>query len=93
MNSLTIRRAARPHLGYADFRLRLGKTSKLLFHSACTEVPRDGRQPHLSRPILGVTRRRFIKCYFIGDRRVASKIGVGIFQNAYGHGANLITAG
>ena len=24
---------------YADFRLRLGKTSKLLFHSACTEVP------------------------------------------------------
>ena len=31
MNSLTIRRAARPHFSYADFRLRLGKTSKLLF--------------------------------------------------------------
>ena len=31
MKSLTIRRAASPHLGYADFRLRLGKTSKLLF--------------------------------------------------------------
>ncbi|MBF1577361.1 MAG: RHS repeat-associated core domain-containing protein, partial [Prevotella shahii] len=30
---------------------------------------------------------------FIGDRRVASKIGAGIFQNAYGHGANVVTAG
>ncbi|MFC2265316.1 MAG: hypothetical protein ACFNM7_08875 [Prevotella conceptionensis] len=69
------------------------KNEQAPFRSTCTEVPRDGRQHHLSRPILGVTRRRFIKCYFIGDRRVASKIGVGIFQNAYGHGANLITAG
>ena len=33
-----------------DFRLRLGKTSKFLFLSACTEVPRDGRLHHLSRP-------------------------------------------
>ena len=44
-------------------------------------------------PILSVTRQRFTKHYFIGDRRVASKIGVGIFQNAYGHGANVVTAG
>ena len=44
-------------------------------------------------PILSVTRRRFTKHYFIGDRRVASKIGAGIFQNAYGHGANVVTAG
>ena len=34
---------------YADFRLRLGKTSKLLFHSACTEVPRNGGLHHLPR--------------------------------------------
>ena len=33
-----------------DFRLRLGKTSKLLFLSACTEVPRDGGLHHLSCP-------------------------------------------
>ena len=32
-----------------DFRLRLGKTSKLLFLSACTDVPRDGRLHDLSR--------------------------------------------
>ena len=44
-------------------------------------------------PILSVTRQRFTKHYFIGDRRVASKIGAGIFQNAYGHGANVVTAG
>ena len=43
--------------------------------------------------ILSVTRRRFTKHYFIGDRRIASKIGAGIFQNAYGHGANVVTAG
>ena len=44
-------------------------------------------------PILSVTRQRFTKHYFIGDKRVASKIGAGIFQNAYGHGANVVTAG
>ena len=44
-------------------------------------------------PILSVTRQRFTKHYFIGDRRIASKIGAGIFQNAYGHGANIVTAG
>ena len=44
-------------------------------------------------PILSVTRRRFTKHYFIGDRRIASKIGAGIFQNAYGRGANVVTAG
>ena len=35
---------------FVDFRLRLGKTSELLFHSACTEVPRNGRLHHLSCP-------------------------------------------
>ena len=44
-------------------------------------------------PILSVMRQRFTKHYFIGDRRIASKIGAGIFQNAYGHGANVVTAG
>ena len=44
-------------------------------------------------PILSVTRQRFTKHYFIGNRRIASKIGAGIFQNAYGHGANVVTAG
>ena len=72
-----------------NFRLRFGKTSKLLFLSACTEDPRDGGLHHLPR----THTQRFTKHYFIGDRRVASKIGAGIFQNAYGHGANVVTAG
>ena len=72
-----------------NFRLRFGKTSKLLFLSACTEVPRDGGLHHLPR----THTQRFTKHYFIGDRRIASKIGAGIFQNAYGHGANVVTAG
>ena len=33
-----------------DFRLHLGKASKLLFHSACTEVPRNGGLHHLPPP-------------------------------------------
>ena len=35
-----------------DFRLHLGKTSELGLLSACTEVPRNGRLHHLSRPRL-----------------------------------------
>ena len=35
---------------FVDFRLRLGKTSELLFHSACTEVPRNGGLHQLSCP-------------------------------------------
>ena len=42
--------------------------------------------------ILSVTRQRFTKHYFTGDRRIAYKIGAGIFQNAYGHSANVVTA-
>ena len=55
--------------------------------------PGYGYVPVYPAPILSVTRQRFTKHYFIGDRRVASKIGAGIFQNAYGHGANVVTAG
>ena len=43
--------------------------------------------------ILSVTRQRFTKHYFTGDKLIASKIGAGIFQNAYGHSANVVTAG
>ena len=44
-------------------------------------------------PIITVTKNRFTKHYFIGDRRVASKLGVGKFSNVYGIGGNNITAG
>ena len=44
-------------------------------------------------PIITVTKNRFTKHYFIGDKRVASKLGVGKFSNVYGIGGNNITAG
>ena len=43
--------------------------------------------------ILSVTRQRFTKHYFTGDKRIASKIGADIFQNAYGISSNTVTAG
>ena len=40
-----------------------------------------------------MTKNRFTKHYFIGDKRVASKLGVGKFSNVYGISGNNITAG
>ena len=44
-------------------------------------------------PIITVTKNRFTKHYFIGSKRIASKIGTGRFGNVYGIGGNNITAG
>ena len=44
-------------------------------------------------PIITVTKNRFTKHYFIGSKRIASKIGTGRFSNVYGIGGNNITAG
>ena len=44
-------------------------------------------------PIITVTKNRFTKHYFIGDKRVASKLGVGKFSNVYGISSNNVTAG
>ena len=44
-------------------------------------------------PIITVTKNRFAKHYFIGDKRIASKLGVGKFSNVYGISGNNVTAG
>ena len=44
-------------------------------------------------PIITVTKNRFTKHYFIGDKRIASKIGTGKFSNVYGISGNHVTAG
>lgn len=44
-------------------------------------------------PFITVTKNRFTKHYFIGSKRIASKIGTGRFSNVYGIGGNNITAG
>jgi len=44
-------------------------------------------------PIITVTKNRFTKHYFIGDKRVASKLGTGKFNNVYCISDNNVTAG
>ena len=44
-------------------------------------------------PIITVTKNRFTKHYFIGDKRIASKLGTGKFSNVYGISGNNVTAG
>ena len=43
--------------------------------------------------ILSVNKNRFTKHYFIGDKRIASKIGTGLFNNVYGRNGSYVTAG
>ena len=43
--------------------------------------------------ILSVNKNRFTKHYFIGDKRIASRIGTGLFNNVYGRNGSYITAG
>ena len=44
-------------------------------------------------PIITVTKNRYTKHYFIGDKRIASKLGTGRFNNVYGINGNNTTAG
>ena len=43
--------------------------------------------------ILSVNKNRFTKHYFIGDKRVASRIGTGLFNNVYVRNGSYVTAG
>ena len=43
--------------------------------------------------ILSVNKNRFTKHYFIGDKRVASRIGTGLFNNIYVRNGSYVTAG
>ena len=43
--------------------------------------------------ILSVNKNRFTKHYFIGDKRIASRIGTGLFYNVYGRNGSYVTAG
>ena len=43
--------------------------------------------------IISINKKRFTKHYFIGDKRVASRIGTGMFNNVYGRNGSYITAG
>ena len=43
--------------------------------------------------IISINKNRFTKHYFIGDKRIASRIGTGMFNNVYGRNGSYVTAG
>ena len=43
--------------------------------------------------ILSVNKNRFTKHYFLGEKRIASRIGTGLFNNVYGRNGSYVTAG
>ena len=43
--------------------------------------------------IISINKNRFTKHYFLGDKRVASRIGMGLFNNVYGRNGSYVTAG
>ena len=43
--------------------------------------------------IICINKNRFTKHYFIGDKRIASRIGTGLFNNVYGRNGSYVTAG
>ena len=43
--------------------------------------------------IISINKNRFTKHYFVGDKRIASRIGTGLFNNVYGRNGSYVTAG
>ena len=43
--------------------------------------------------ILSVNKNKFTKHYFLGDKRIASRIEIGLFNNGYGRNGSYVTAG
>ena len=43
--------------------------------------------------IISINKNSFTKHYFLGDKRVASRIGIGLFNNVYGRNGSYVTAG
>ena len=43
--------------------------------------------------IISINKNRFTKHYFIGDKRIACRIGTGLFNNGYGRNGSYVTAG
>ena len=46
-----------------------------------------------SASIISINKNRFTKHYFLGDKRVASRIGTGLLNNVYGRNGSYVTAG
>lgn len=80
-------------LSGVDFRLRLCKSSKLVCSRLALKFHETDEYTLYPASIISVNKNRFTKHYFIGDKRVASRIGSGSFNNIYGQTGSFLTAG
>ena len=76
-----------------DFRLRQDKMSKLFCAWLALKFHETDNFTLYPASILTVNKNRFTKHYFIGNQRIASRIGTGTFNNVYGVNGSYITAG
>ena len=76
-----------------DFKLHQDKMSKLFCAWLALKFHKTDNFTLYSASILSVNKNRFTKHYFIGDKRIASRIGTGLFNNVYGRNGSYVTAG
>ena len=76
-----------------DFRLHQDKMSKLFCAWFALKFHETDNFTLYPASILSVNKNRFTKHYFLGDKRVASRIGTGLFNNVYGRNGSYVTAG
>ena len=82
---------------YDDVRMLETRVTDALGRHAESYTDEKGRNretvQHASGDNTTVTKNRFTKHYFIGDKRIASKLGTGKFSNVYGISGNNVTVG
>ena len=76
-----------------DFRLHQDKMSKLFCAWLALKFHETDNFTLYPASIISINKNRFTKHYFLGDKRVASRIGTGLFNNVYGRNGSYITAG
>ena len=76
-----------------DFRLHQDKMSKLFCAWFALKFHETDNFTLYPASIISINKNRFTKHYFIGDKRVASRIGTGMFNNVYGRNGSYVTAG
>ena len=76
-----------------DFRLHQDKMSKLFCAWFALKFHETDNFTLYPASIISINKNRFTKHYFIGDKRVASRIGTGLFNNVYERNGSYVTAG
>ena len=75
-----------------DSRLHQDKMSKLFCAWLALKFHETDNFTLYPASIISINKNRFTKHYFLGDKRVASRIGTGLFNNVYGRNGSYVTA-